>query len=287
MAPADFEPLVALMRETLGVPSLGGSLLAGDFLLAAGFRYEHLLVAEIGNEIAGFVLAPRRDALAAPEEGWIAALGVAAGHRRQGIGTALLQRAISDMRSEGVMAIDVADVPVRYLLPGIDKTAFPGAFELFAGLGFTIREEVASMGLRLDRHFTVDPAVRPAEPGELPLVRDFFAGWSAGWWEHMERSIARKLAGDAMPAGILCWWENGRPLGVVHYRADRFGPLAVGEAARGRGIGAALTLAGLAAIKAAGCHDAYFLVGRKEVQPFYERLGFSVLRRFTKLRLSL
>jgi len=36
-------------------------------------------------------------------------------------------------------------------------------------------------------------------------------------------------------------------------------------------------------LKAAGFADAYFLVGREDVQPFYAKLGFAVLRRFEKL----
>jgi len=286
MTPADLEPVAALMRETLGLP-VGTNRLALDFLLAPGFRYEHLLVAEVDAEIAGFALAPRQDVLGAPQRGWIAAFGVAPLQRRRGIAIALLQRAVADMLSEGVTTIDVADVPVRYLLPGVDRAAFPGAVELLEGLGFRIGEEVASMGLSLDRDFAADPAIRPAELGELPLVRDFFANWDAGWWEHMRGSMRRKLAGDPESTGILCWWEEGRPLGTVHYSGNRFGPLAVSEAARGRGIGAALTLAGLAAMKAAGCTDAYFLVARPEVQPFYARLGFAVRRRFVKMTLSL
>ncbi|HVW91185.1 MAG TPA: GNAT family N-acetyltransferase [Devosia sp.] len=285
LAPRELDAVAALMGETLALP-MNANVLTRDFLLAPGFRYEHLLVADNGGELAGFVLAPRHDPLA-PEKGWIAAFGVSAAHRRQGIATALLRRAIADMRAEGVAAVDVADVPVRYLLPGVDRQAFPGAFELLSGLGFASREEVASMGLPLDREFPTAPEIRPVELGELPLVRDFFAGWPPGWWEHMERSLLQKILGDAAPAGILCWWEAARPLGVVHYRGNRFGPLAVGDATRGRGIGAALTLAGLAAIKAAGFGDAYFLVGREEVQPFYKRLGFSVRRRFARMTLSL
>jgi GNAT superfamily N-acetyltransferase len=123
--------------------------------------------------------------------------------------------------------------------------------------------------------------------GELPLLRRFFAGWGPGWWEHIERSMQLKLIGDPTPAAVLGWWEGDRPLGVAHYRGNRFGPLAVAEEARGRGIGAAMTLAALSALREAGYADAHFLVGREGVQPFYARLGFTVLRRFRKLRLTL
>jgi ribosomal protein S18 acetylase RimI-like enzyme len=285
-AAADFRALVVLMRETLAMPALDEAWMARDFLLAPGFRAEHLLVAEAEERVRGFVLAPRQDALGPPDTGWIAGLGVAAADRGRGIGRALLQRAIADMRAEGLARIDVADVPVRYLLPGVDRVAFPAAFALLKTLGFATRDVVASMGIGLDRDFPTAPEVRPATPGELPLVRAFFQGWEASWWPFLERSTIRKLGGDSAPSDVLCWWEEGRPLGVVHFRGNRFGPLAVGETARGRGIGAALTLAALAAMRRAGISDAYFLIGRPEVQPFYRRLGFRVLREFSRMRLE-
>ncbi|MDR3471314.1 MAG: GNAT family N-acetyltransferase [Devosia sp.] len=286
--PDEFGKVVALARQTLAMPAISEALIARDFLLAPGYRAEHLLVAEASGTLAGFALVPRADALGPPHSGWIAAFGVDPGYRRRGIGTQLLGRAIDDMRRDSVTRIDVADVPVRYLLPGVDRAAFPGAYALLEKLGFTVREEVASMGIALDRDFPDAAEVRPATPGELPLVREFFAeGWDNGWWGHFERSALLKLLGDPTPSEILGWWEDDRVLGLSHYRGNRFGPLAVGPKARGRGLGVALTQATLAAMRRAGLADAYFLVGREDVQPFYARLGFSVLRRFTKLALQL
>jgi len=284
----DFAGVVALMQQTLALPAFDERVLTRDFLLAPGFRPEHLLVAEEGSTLAGFMLAPRHDPLGAPTTGWIAALGVAPKYRRRGVATGLLSLVFADMRREDFTQVDVADVPVRYLLPGVDRAAYPGAAELLIDyLGFSLREEVASMGIELDRDFPIASEARPVTLGELPLIRDFFDGWGPGWWEHIERSALLKLAGDSVPSEILAWWEDGKPLGVAHFRGHRFGPLAVAEAARGHGIGAALTLATLAAMKSSGFADAYFLVGREEVQPFYTRLGFTVLRRFEKLTLKL
>lgn len=286
--PGDFPATVALMRQGLAIPGLDERRIARDFLLAPGFQPTHLLVAEAADALAGFALVPRHDPLGPPDRGWIAAFGVAPERRRQGIGTALIGAALAAMRAEGVARIDVADVPVRYLVPGVDRAACPGAVELLGRLGFMVREEVASMGIPLDRSFPEAAAIRPAALGELPLVREFFAaGWDAGWWGHLERSTLLRLLGDQTPSDILGWWEAGRPLGLCHYRGNRFGPLAVGEVARGRGIGAALTLATLAAMRRAGFEDAYFLVARQDVQPFYRRLGFSERRRFTTLTLDL
>jgi GNAT superfamily N-acetyltransferase len=287
-APADFEPVLALMRETLALPGFSGERFARDYLLASGFRFEHVLVAEAEGRLAGFMLVPRRDPLGAPDRAWIAAFGVTPAFRRQGMATALLEAVLQALQAESIRQVEVADVPVRYLFPGVDRQAYPGAVEVLTRRGFALTEEVASMGRGLDGKFPVAPAIRMVRPGEYPLVRDFFAaGFDPGWWGYFERSIVARLSGDPTPSETLGWFENGRLRGVVHYRDRRFGPLAVGPAHRGRGIGAALTLAALAEMARAGLDRAYFLVGREDVQPFYARLGFTVLRRFTRLRRAL
>jgi GNAT superfamily N-acetyltransferase len=281
---ADLGSLAVLMRDCLAMPDLDERAIARDILLVQNFIPDHLLVAEVADRPIGFLWAPRRDPLAAPERGWIAAFGVAPAHRRGGVGSALVARALAAMTEEGIAQVDVSDVPVRYWLPGVDRAACPGAFELLARHGFAEREQVASMGVKLDRDFPVDASIRPMEFGELPGLRAFFDGWEAGWLAHFERSTLQKLVGDPTPSGILGYWQQGIPLGFCHFRGSRFGPLAVSPTARGRGIGAALTLATLAAMRQAGLSEAYFLVGRPEVQPFYTRLGFTVLRRFSQLR---
>lgn len=285
--PDDLDPLVALMRDTLGLARVTPELVARDMLLAPGFAPDHLHIAHDADRPVGYIWAPRRDSLGVAGTGWIAALGVAPDFRRRGIASALVAHALDTMRAEGVKRVDVADVPVRYLLPGIDAEAFPIAHRWFREkLGFTIRDEVASMGFDLSAEMPPfdDAQIRVCRPGEYPGLKAFLTGeFDPGWWGYFERSILARLNGDPTPSAVLCVFEDGAPIGTVHYRADRFGPLAVGARARGRGLGARLTLAALAHMKATGFRSAYFLVAAPDVQPFYARLGFTVLRRFTRL----
>lgn len=270
------------MRDTLEAPALDTATVARDFLLDPGFAPHHLLVAD-RDGVAGYVLAPRHDPVGPPGTGWIAGLGVHPDHRGRGVGMALLTAALAGLRADGCTRIDVADVPVRYVVPGA-PAAVAG---LFTGrFGFTVVDEVASMGIDLPAG-APDEGVAPCPPGAYPLLRDFLIdGFGPAWWAYFERSLRARLHGDPTPSEVLCHFHDGRPAGVVHYRGDRFGPLAVGPALRGQGVGALLTRAALARMAASGSRRAFFLVAVPAVQPFYAGLGFSVLRRFTRLRLA-
>jgi ribosomal protein S18 acetylase RimI-like enzyme len=290
----EFEALVAMLRKTLALAELRPEAFARDFLLAPGFEARHLLVARSAPGPIGYVLAPRRDPLAPANRGFIAAFGVDPRLRRQGHGSALLRRAIADMRAEGLAEIDIADVPVRYLVPGVDRVAFPIATDLLTGaFGFTRRDEVASMGLD-DAAATRPPGegleapMRVLLPGETALLHDFLAAeFEPDWWAFFARSLRLSYGGDKTPSEIICWWENGRPVGAIHFRGNRFGPLAVGRDARRRGIGAELSLAAIDCMRRLGCRGIHFLSAAADVEPFYAKLGFRVLRRFTRLRLTL
>ena len=103
----------------------------------------------------------------------------------------------------------------------------------------------------------------------------------------MARGLEARLAGAPIPSDILVAWDGTAPIGVVHYSGARFGPLAVSEQARGRGVGTGLTLAALAAMRDQGLARAYFLIADARAERFYSRLGFTAQRRFDRLTLAL
>ena len=296
---ADLDAVVALARETLGEDAPSTVRLARDFLLDPGFVPEDLLTAEQGGRPAGFLLAPRlrppalADAESQHRTQWIAAFGVDPDRRRQGIATALLRRALEAATRDGLDKVDVADFPVRYLVPGIDPVAAGPAHALLVDrFGFRQRDSVASMAIDLaairDRPAEGGEPIRRLSPGEIPQVRDFLRdafGWS--WWLHMARALEAQLAGAPTPSDTLVAWDGGTPAGVVHYSGARFGPLAVAERARGQGLGRRLTLAALVLMRDRGLARAYFLIADAQAERFYSRLGFTVQRRFARLTLVL
>ena len=293
----DFDAVVRLAHSTLGHDAPSSAHLAHDFLLDSGFIGDDLLIADQDGHTVGFLLAPRLRPPARVDHPshhrtlWIAAFGVDPDRRAQGIGTALVRRAMGAALRDGLQRIDVADIPVRYLVPGIDPAACPAAHGLLvARLGFRERDRVASM--RIDCAAIdgppADRKIRRLEAAEIPLVRDFLCrafGWS--WWWHMARPLWAQLAGAQIPSETLVAWGGGQPIGVVHYHAHRFGPLAVAEPARGLGLGSRLTLAALARMRDRGLRYAYFLIADARAERFYGHLGFTVQRRFVRLTRAL
>ena len=111
--------------------------------------------------------------------------------------------------------------------------------------------------------------IRRAMPYEKHMVSTFVAGaFGEGWASEAEVSFANH------PVSCFLATREGAILGFACYEAtcrNFFGPTGVLEAHRGAGIGAALLLASLQAMKALGY--AYAIVGGADSAAFYERVA--------------
>jgi GNAT superfamily N-acetyltransferase len=89
-----------------------------------------------------------------------------------------------------------------------------------------------------------------------------------------EAAFAPGVLGIEGAIGLVAWGDDGRPVGcaVAHEGAGATGIFGVGvvPGARGRGIGAALTLAAARAFPG----DLAWLLPSEMARPMYERLGF-------------
>lgn len=109
--------------------------------------------------------------------------------------------------------------------------------------------------------------VRRAQPWELTPVREFVAReFGCAWADEISAGFARQ------PITIYVALRAGRLRGFAAYECTRknfFGPMGVVEAERGRGLGRALLLASLWALRASGY--AYAIIGGVGPAEFYER----------------
>ena len=98
----------------------------------------------------------------------------------------------------------------------------------------------------------------------FPWVREHF---SEGWVSEITASLAR------MPVSCFVATEQGQLLGFACYDSVAkgiFGPTGVSDAARGKGVGAALLLACLHDMRAQGY--AYAVIGWTGPQEFYAKV---------------
>ena len=109
--------------------------------------------------------------------------------------------------------------------------------------------------------------VRRARPWELTPVREFVArNFGARWADEISVGFARQ------PVSVYVALREGRLLGFAAYECTRrnfFGPTGVVEAERGRGLGRALLLASLWALREMGY--AYAVIGGVGPADFYAR----------------
>jgi predicted N-acetyltransferase YhbS len=109
--------------------------------------------------------------------------------------------------------------------------------------------------------------VRRAQPWELTQVRAFAARhFGGGWADEISVGFARQ------PVSVYLAARDGRLVGFAAYECTRrnfFGPAGVAESQRGRGLGRALLLASLWAMREMGY--AYAVIGGVGPAAFYER----------------
>ncbi len=115
--------------------------------------------------------------------------------------------------------------------------------------------------------------VRRAQPWELTPVREFVARhFGPRWADEISAGFARQ------PVSVHVALREGRLVGFAAHECTRrnfFGPAGVAEAERGRGLGRALLLASLWALRELGY--AYAIIGGVGPAEFYERVCNAVL----------
>jgi predicted N-acetyltransferase YhbS len=115
--------------------------------------------------------------------------------------------------------------------------------------------------------------VRRAEPWEQTPIREWVAShFQPAWADEISVGFARQ------PVTVFVALREGRLVGFAAYectRRDFFGPTGVAESERGRGIGRALLLAALWALREMGY--AYAVIGGVGPAEFYSRMVGAIL----------
>lgn len=293
--------ILALWNRTCPQDPIAPATFYKKTLLDPNFDAEGMRVAEADGEIVGYVQAvDRKVALGSalePEMGWITAIMVDSRYRRQGIGTTLLQQAEAYLTGHQRKTVEFSPYAPHYVLPGLDKKAYPGASEFFARRGYTLAYAPVAMDkLLFDYEMPADVHTlrndlrrqdvhfHPITPAYFTRVldfteREFYSDWT--------RSIREALAAGLPAERVWICREGETVLGFAMFGAydgnlERFGPFGVADSQRGRGLGKVLLYLVLEEMKRSGGHSAWFLwTGERSPAGYlYHRAGFQTTRTF-------
>jgi mycothiol synthase len=304
--PSDHDPVLALLAEAMPRDPISSARFTRQVLLDPNFRSEGALVARIDAEVVGFCLAiarqvPLENAPLDADRGYITMMAVRPDHQRQGLGAALLQRAEAFLQAQGRAMVMVSPYAPGYFIPGVDVEAYANALQFFNKHDYqelcrplameaplwdwSPPDWVAEHSKRLTQESV---RVVPYSPEwTLPLLEFVSREFPGDWVRVVRETIGRILAGER-PERLILAHAEGRVIGFAHHENERFGPIGVAAAERGRGLGHRLMFRTLAAMREAGFRTAWFLWSDDATaRRLYHAAGFTERRRFAVLRKEL
>jgi ribosomal protein S18 acetylase RimI-like enzyme len=299
----DLQEVVSVLAEAMPQDPISPARFTQQVLLDANFRAEGARVARVEGRIVGFCLAmarqvPLENAPPDGDRGYVTLIGVLPELRRQGIGSELLVGAEAYLCAQGRSVVMVSPYAPGYFIPGVDVAAYAGGLAFFFQHGYrevyrpiameaplwewSVPEWVLQNDRRLE---AAGVRCEPYAPEwTLPLLEFAQREFQGDWVRVVRETMGRILQGE--PAQRL--WiahEQGRVLGFAQHQGERFGPIGVAAAERGRGLGHQLMFRTLAAMREQGFRTAWFLWSDDATaRRLYHAAGFQERRRFAVLR---
>jgi GNAT superfamily N-acetyltransferase len=227
LGPESLSDATALLTRAL--PHDRIDVVAGEKLFGSnGLRSSHVLAAYLGDELAGLMATAGR---------WIKLIAVDEKHRKQGIGSALLDQMKGMKR--------VMDHPGNYLSPGLDER-YQEARAFFERRGFRAIGEVENirspLGKIIDRELEIPGyTIRRAEADDQALLKWVAETFHPVWSFEVQRALSGPLRSvhvamqQNSPVAFAAADANNQGLGW-------FGPAGTHPDHRGKKLGEALLL---------------------------------------------
>jgi ribosomal protein S18 acetylase RimI-like enzyme len=303
---ADLAGVLDVLAGSMTADSISDARFTRQVLLDPNFRAEGAPVALIGSKVVGFCLSlarqtPLENAPSDSDRGYITLLGVAPPVQRRGIAARLLAHAESYLKSQGRAVVMISSYAPGYFTPGVDVNSYSAGLAFLKKHGYAEVYRPLAMQTSLwdlsvpqwvvdrrEKLATEQTVVSPYRP-ELTLdLLEFAETEFAGDWVRVARETAGKILGGDSPLRLMIATDQQKVVGYSHYDNERFGPIGVAEAQRGRGIGQVLMYATLQAQRAAGFRAAWFLWSDdKTAAKIYTAAGFKETRRFALMKKQL
>lgn len=211
----------------------------------AGERYT-LLAAFADDVLAGFMQVVSRPW---QQRGWLGLFATAEDHRRRGVATALMDRALSMLQTDGAKSIEAIGIPGNYFAPGLDPR-YTAALCLLEKRGFEKYGDCANLIADLSAPFeteaeesrlaSVGVEVRRAARSDDARLDAFFAeNFGVEWRFECELALRNDI-----PALHLALRDDKIIAFSAHSSQNRewgfFGPMGTAPGARNDGCGRVL-----------------------------------------------
>lgn len=290
--------VVALWNETMTTDPITVQKFRTQALFDDNFDPDLCYVALDGEAVVGFCLGMRRkfpymERGLEPDRGWIVALFVKESHRRNGLGTTLMQRAESDMQARGAKNITLFAYSPGYFFPGVDGENYPASIPFFEKLGYAAGKHEYSMckdlhGFRLSEearekkrkaeekgyrfvNFTYDRALELLEFNRV----QFGGGWKRNALISMRNGTAEDLILLVIsPENRIC----GFCMRMIDGNPARFGPIGIDKSLRNEGLGSILLDFAQQEMTKRGIYHMFFISTDDPGRRYYERKGVRVYR---------
>jgi ribosomal protein S18 acetylase RimI-like enzyme len=256
------------------------------------YRPGDVLLAERSGQPAGFALTQPGGNGA----GAILAMGVRPDIRLQGAGHALHSAAVDRLRERGTRQIHLGSCGSGYFWPGVPEGSACWGF--FAALGYEERWRAVDMVQDL-RGYATPAWVRSrvagqgvwfgsAAQGDASAVVDFVHAEYPSWEDLYASAfqsarpeqviLARQGEGGVVLGACLLDYPSTRWANCFEATVGAPGCILVGEAARGRGIGMAMTAYATEQLQAIGCPIGF--IGFTYLEDWYAKLGYQTWERY-------
>lgn len=254
-----------------------------------------VLVAKHENEMVGYISVKYKVAKD-EKKAVIVFIFVTKNHRKKGIGSLLVQEGINWLRKREAKEVVVGGGAGSWFWPGIPENLHCNTF--FEKNGFKIIDDTR-VDMIMDLFRYTPPSnvyealkkeeikIRYANPEDQKEIVDFIDANFNSWAEHYEKAFkdgkerifCAVKNGKVIASSLLwkgtCQWEK-----LFDNNVGGGGDLGVHPEWIGKGIGIAMKSWGMEILKEEGVK--YCWVAWTHVPGFYEKLGFSVWRKYFK-----
>lgn len=257
---SDFSGVVNLLKRNMPLEQLPEHLIREKLYTDPGWNPELALVARVDGAIVGFMMGVTRN-IRGTLFGYIKLMAVEEQHRRKGIATAMYRSLEQYFRGEGVGAVRIYDVPLNYLVPGIDPRyteavcfAMKQGFErtgeavnMTVDLGFSDWNTAAEVEKLKEKQVEI----RRLKAADLHLLIQFIeAEWAL--WE-----FELTLAAQHTPPTVFLALSRNKIVAFAAYDGNNvgtgwFGPMGTDPGSRGLGLGRILLFKCLEEMKSRG-----------------------------------